>query len=59
MAELTPMIGLKYGSLTVTKRMGSNKYGRAMWLCKCDCGNESIVEGAKLRSGHTRTWWAL
>lgn len=55
MAELTPMIGLKYGSLTVTKRMGSNKYGRAMWLCKCDCGNESIVEGAKLRSGHTRT----
>lgn len=28
---------------------------RTYWLCECDCGNETLVEGGNLRSGHTKT----
>lgn len=44
--------GKKYGHLTVLKRVKNDKYNRACWLCKCDCGNEIVVEGAQLRNGH-------
>ena len=23
------------------------------WNCKCDCGNEVVIRGDKLRNGHT------
>lgn len=26
-----------------------------MWKCKCDCGNETIVNGSHLKSGHAKT----
>ena len=49
-------IGNKYGFLTVISRAESRK-GRktAFWNCKCECGNSTVVEGVKLRSGHTRS----
>lgn len=25
------------------------------WKCKCDCGNETVVDGASLRRGHTKS----
>ena len=34
---------------------GKNKHGQVWWLCKCDCGNESIVLGYNLPSGHTKS----
>lgn len=50
-------VGNKYGRLTVI--MSVNSFGRgskkrSKFLCKCDCGNEVIVQGANLRSGHTK-----
>jgi hypothetical protein len=44
-------IGNKYGRLTVLERAGTDKYGRAQWLCECECGNLHTVLGANLRSG--------
>ena len=44
--------GNRYGKLTVIKRVGSNKYKQAIWLCKCDCGNEVVREGRQLRRGN-------
>lgn len=46
------LTGQKFGQLTAIKR-GENigKYTR--WLCKCDCGNESLVRTDYLRNGHT------
>ena len=35
------------------------KNNHAFWLCKCDCGNESIVEIAHLRYGDTRSCGCL
>ena len=43
----------EFGKLIVIARCGSNKCGQALWLCKCACGNETIVPGSYLRSGHT------
>lgn len=41
---------IKYGKLTAIRYMGQSK-----WLCKCDCGNEKIVYGGHLESGHTKS----
>ena len=45
--------GNKYGRLTVIKYEGINKQGRAVWLCKCSCGNTTTVVGKYLRNGDT------
>lgn len=38
----------KFGKLTTTSINKKNKR-KNFWSCKCDCGNEVIVEGRKLR----------
>lgn len=43
------------GKLTVVRRIRQPSDNRTYWLCKCDCGEETIVEGGNLRSGHTKT----
>lgn len=49
---MVDMTGKKIGRLTVVSRTKSpNK--QAAWLCKCDCGNETIVLGWNLRSKGT------
>lgn len=49
---MVDMTGKRFGKLVVVSRAKSpNK--QAAWLCKCDCGNETVVLGWNLRSGHT------
>lgn len=46
--------GNKYGKLTVLgldHKRGRNFY----WRCKCDCGNETVVVGGAIKSGHTKS----
>jgi hypothetical protein len=43
--------GQKFGRLSVISFSGKNNSGHNMWLCKCDCGNEKIVDVAHLKSG--------
>lgn len=45
-------LGQRYGMLAVVAEAG-RRYGQVAWLCKCDCGNESIVVGDNLRTGNT------
>lgn len=47
------MIGKRFNRWIVLKRDGSNKHHAVMWLCRCDCGTESRVEGRSLRSGNS------
>ena len=49
------LIGKKFERLTVIKRAENSKSGQTRWFCKCDCGNETIVWGNHLRSGHTKS----
>lgn len=39
--------GQRFGRLTTVKVVGKNKKG-AVWLCKCDCGNEAKVNAYNL-----------
>lgn len=47
------LTGKKFGMLTVLSLNGRDKGGRAMWLCKCECGEQVVSEGYNLQSGHT------
>jgi hypothetical protein len=45
--------GHRYGKLIGIKRVGTNKHKQAIWLCQCDCGKQTQVKVADLRSGNT------
>lgn len=42
--------GTRSGKLTAIKYVGTVKH-RAMWLCKCDCGNEAVINGVSFTRG--------
>lgn len=47
------MTGQKFGRLTVIEYSHTNKHRKAVWRCRCDCGQEALAQGVKLRNGHT------
>lgn len=49
----------KFNKLTAIKRAGKDKAGRALWLCKCDCGNKIIVSTTDLRTGRRKSCGCL
>lgn len=53
MSKAINITGKRFGKLIVLHRAGSNTNGKAVWKCKCDCGNVVIVIGNCLRNGHT------
>ena len=59
MGKAKDEIGNIYGYLTVIERALNSKDGRAMWKCKCKCGNEVVVSGKHLRSGNTKSCGCL
>ena len=50
MSLVTDLTGRRFGKWIVIKRNGSNKWGAALWLCKCDCGNQKTVASQFLTS---------
>ena len=53
-ARKASLEGKKFNHLTVIKK-AEKKYGKLHWLCKCDCGKETIVSSSGLLSGHTKS----
>jgi hypothetical protein len=53
------MRGFRNGRLTVESSAGFSRSGEAMWLCICDCGNEFITSGSRLRIGKTMSCGCL
>jgi hypothetical protein len=52
--------GQRFGKLVVIKFSHTGgKYYRSFWLCKCDCGNTSIVAQSSLKGGHTKSCGCL
>lgn len=50
--------GQKFGKLEVLDYYNTIS-GRAMWKCRCECGNEVIVAANHLKSGHTKSCGCL
>lgn len=49
----------RFGRLVVLSRAKNNKHGAAYWICRCDCGEETIATGSHLNSGHTKSCGCL
>lgn len=59
MAKLVDETGNRYGRLRVIERAGTNNHKKALWLCRCDCGNTVIAIGSSLRSGIVKSCGCL
>ena len=59
MAKIIDETDKKYGKLTPIKVVGKNKHGQILWLCECDCGNQTTLVGGTFRSGHTKSCGCL
>lgn len=55
MGKFVDLTGQRFEKLVVIRRAENTSYGHPQWLCQCDCGNQTIVLGAHLRSGHTKS----
>ena len=53
MSKVNDLTNKKFGRLKVIEHYGSNKNGRALWLCQCDCGNKKVVLGNSLLNNAT------
>ncbi len=61
--NLVDLAGQRFGALVVVKHAGRVRH-TAAWLCRCDCGQEVVKAGDRLRQGRVRTcgfnghrWW--
>lgn len=54
------LTGQRFGRLTAVKEDSRrDKWGRIMWVCRCDCGNIVSVAGTDLRRGSTKSCGCL
>lgn len=51
MYHVLKLEGMRFGRLVVTRREVNKINNRALFLCKCDCGNEKIIRSDALQSG--------
>lgn len=62
-ASAVDMTGQRFGRLTVIKRVPLERPlsngQRSGWLCKCDCGRETVVQRKELLSGDTQSCGCL
>ena len=45
----------RFGRLTVIALHSRDRNYNKRWICRCDCGTETIVLGDKLKSGNTKS----
>ena len=63
MSKFKDLTGQRFGKLMVVSRADDyikpNGNKIIQWRCVCDCGNEVVVRGEYLRSGHTKSCGCL
>jgi hypothetical protein len=59
MAFAKDLTGQKFGRLIVLERRGKDKHRNALWLCKCQCGNEKEIKTICLKNGDTKSCGCL
>lgn len=53
------LTGQRCSRLTVLNEAGRSKDRKILWLCRCDCGTQSIVSGKRLRNGESKSCGCL
>lgn len=59
MGKFIDLTGKVFGRLKVLERVENSKNGQPRWKCHCECGNECVVQGNKLRNGITKSCGCL
>lgn len=59
MAAFVDLTDRTFGRLKVSAIYGKDKRGRALWLCKCECGREKVAQGYMLTSGDVKSCGCL
>lgn len=54
MGNVKDISGQMINDWEVIKECGRNKSGGAMFLCRCSCGTEKLVDGRSIRAGTSR-----
>lgn len=49
------LTGQKFGMLTVIGPAEQKNRKYTCWICQCECGRQTIVDGSHLKSGHTKS----
>jgi hypothetical protein len=62
-SKIKNLINQRFGRLTVMhqaeNKINKNNISLVQWFCKCDCGNEIILDTGKLISGNTKSCGCL
>ncbi|NCC68647.1 MAG: hypothetical protein EOM14_10745 [Clostridia bacterium] len=58
-AQALDLVGQTFGRLTVVQRGENDRFGKARWICRCECGNEKVINSRTLMSGDTRSCGCL
>ena len=65
MGNFIDLTGQKFGRLTVIRRatkeeLSDKKWNNiTYWICRCDCGNETMVQAQTLKDGRTKSCGCL
>ena len=59
MRQIKNRLKIRYGRLVVIEFVNISYDGHALWLCRCDCGEETIVRGSDLQSRNTKSCGCL
>ena len=55
MGKIIDITGQRFGKLTALRYDHKDKENKAIWECRCDCGNIVYVSGKALRTGNTKS----
>ncbi len=59
MSPVINLMGKRFGRLLVIGRSENDKHKKAMWVCRCDCGQKTTVNGLHIQSGRTQSCGCL
>lgn len=59
MPQFIDLAKQRFHRLTVIRRSCDYRRGIPQWLCKCDCGKQTIVRGGQLTTGNTKSCGCL
>lgn len=59
MSRLINISGQRFGRLLVRRRAVAKAGSRTSWACRCDCGEETVVQGNHLTGGKIRSCGCL
>ena len=55
MGRIIDIKGQRFGRLTAVQMLGLDQHHKTRWLCRCDCGGETITTITTLRRGSSQS----